>query len=1005
MDETSRTPSESSSGREEGRFWRTLEERAETPAARAAAANEFAPGASEPPTGLSRRRFLELVGATTAMAAGAACSRGRGGIVPYTRRAGEVVPGVANHYASTFQEGPRSYAVLVKTREGRPIHIAGNDEHPVLKGKTSPRAVADVLRLYDPDRLRGPRIDGRAASWDQAEARVAEALAAAKASGRQVLLVTGALASPTRIALVGDLGRALPGLRHLAWEPAAGSGLEAARAAFGEGFVPVPRIGEAKVILSLGADFLNGDDPAAIGAFADQRRPQGPGAPMNRLWVMEGAMTLTGSKADHRLPMPPSRVAAAAFALARAMRDRHGVATPEGVDLSAAAAGPESLGIPAKAWKALAADLSGAGPRALVLCGDGMPAEAHLAAHLLNAMLGAKALDLRPAQALATGADLDDAVQAMAAGNCAAVLVWGANPAYAHPRAGAWAAAMAKVPLRAWIGLQEDETSAQCQVLLPEDHWLEAWGDHDGGPGLLTLQQPAVGPLFDTRQGEDILLGLLRGLGTDVPADYHAYLQARWRKDVYPGGSLVPFERYFEVGLHDGVVPVPVRPGPAPSLRSGPVNAAVAAAARPAGAAGAGDAFELVLFPGAGVYDGRYANNAWIQEWPDPVTKTTWGNPVSVSVADAGRLGLRDGDLVRITAGGASLESPVVVQPGQAPGVLALALGYGRAVGRVANGIGGNGFPLRDPDPAWAGLRRGVRLARLGGSRELPITQGHFRLEGRDLVHSFTLADYAREAPRHQPRGNPASLYPDQAFPEHKWGMVIDLSACVGCGACILACQSENNTPVVGPEQVARGREMHWIRIDRYYEGEPGNPKVVQQPMLCQQCDDAPCENVCPVNATNHSPDGLNQMAYNRCVGTRYCANNCPYKVRRFNYLEFTARTREPLSLAFNPEVTVRPRGVMEKCTFCVQRIDNARIQAKIEHRAVRDGEIVPACVAACPARAFVFGDLKNPATQVSRLADSDRGYLVLKEVGTRPAITYLADLRNPAMEEEGHEP
>ena len=337
---------------------------------------------------------------------------------------------------------------------------------------------------------------------------------------------------------------------------------------------------------------------------------------------------------------------------------------------------------------------------------------------------------------------------------------------------------------------------------------------------------------------------------------------------------------------------------------------------------------------------------------------------------------------------------------GRRPGVLALALGYGRAAGRVADGIGGNGFPFKDPDPAWSTLRRGVRLAQLGGRKELPVTQGHFLLEGRDLVHSFSLAEYAREAGRHRPRGNPASLYPDQRFPEHKWGMAIDLSACVGCGACILACQSENNTPVVGPEQVLKGREMHWIRIDRYYQGDPGNPRVVQQPMLCQHCDDAPCENVCPVNATNHSSDGLNQMVYNRCVGTRYCANNCPYKVRRFNYLEFTAFTKAPQSLVFNPEVTVRPRGVMEKCTFCVQRIDNARIQAKVEHRPVRDGEIVPACAAACPAQAFVFGDLKNPATQVSRLADSDRGHLVLEELGTRPAITYLADLRNPAMEE-----
>jgi molybdopterin-containing oxidoreductase family iron-sulfur binding subunit len=709
-------------------------------------------------------------------------------------------------------------------------------------------------------------------------------------------------------------------------------------------------------------------------------------------------MTLTGAKADHRFPLAPSRAAAAGFALARALRDKHGLPLPAGVQLAPAGGGEESFGIPAKAWDALLADLRAAGREALVLCGDGMPAEAHQAAHLLNAMLHSEALELRPAEALASSRDLDEAAQAMAAGKCAAVLLWGVNPAYAHPAAAAWAAAMAKAPLRVWIGLQEDETAAQCQVLLPEHHWLEAWGDHDGGAGLLTLQQPAIGALYDTRQGEEVLLALLGGLGAAAPADYHAYLKARWRKEVYPAGSPVPFERYFEVGLHDGVVPVPARPLPPPVLD----GAALTRAALKAAVPGPADAFELVLFPGAGVYDGRYGNNAWIQECPDPVTKATWGNPVAVSVADAERLALRDGDLVTISAGGASLTLPVLLQPGQAPGVLVLALGYGRAVGGVARGVGANAFPLRDPDPGWSGLRRGVRLAKAGGHRELAVTQGHHRMEGRDLVHSFSLAEYAREAARHKPLKDPESLYPDQVFPEHKWGMAIDLSGCVGCSACVLACQSENNVPVVGAEQVAKGREMHWIRIDRYYVGEPSNPRVVQQPMLCQHCDSAPCENVCPVSATTHSADGLNQMTYNRCVGTRYCANNCPYKVRRFNFLDYTATKREPELLVYNPEVTVRPRGVMEKCTFCIQRIEDGRMRAKAGHRPVRDGEITPACAAACPAEAIVFGDLKDPASKVARLSASNRGHKVLEDLGVRPAITYLANLWNPAVEDEG---
>jgi len=380
---------------------------------------------------------------------------------------------------------------------------------------------------------------------------------------------------------------------------------------------------------------------------------------------------------------------------------------------------------------------------------------------------------------------------------------------------------------------------------------------------------------------------------------------------------------------------------------------------------------------------------------PDPVTKVTWLNPVSVSPADAQQLHVATGDIVRLEVGGRSVEMPVLVQPGQAPGVVSAALGYGREVLSVARGVGVNLYRLLDETSSAPGLRAGVVVTPTGKHTALPLAQRHDTMEGRDIVRSFTLAAYATQ--RHRKESEPPTLYPTQRFPEHKWEMAIDLSACVGCGSCIVACQSENNVPVVGPEQVLKGREMHWIRLDRYYEGDTEAPRVLHQPMLCQQCDDAPCENVCPVNATNHSPDGLSQMAYNRCVGTRYCANNCPYKVRRFNYLDFTGATAESAQLVYNPEVTVRPRGVMEKCTFCVQRIENVKLQAKAEGRAIRDGEITPACAAACPSEAIVFGDAKDPTSAVSRLSKDNRGYHVLAELGTRPAITYLANLINPA--------
>jgi MoCo/4Fe-4S cofactor protein with predicted Tat translocation signal len=998
VDETVKSKMKAHIQREKPRHWRSLDERELTPAARAAGWQEFAPGASGPAElpqgGVSRRRFLGLVGATAALAATTACSKmDRGSIVPYTKRPVEVIPGVANYYASTFAEGRRVYSVLVKTREGRPIHITGNDEDPAYKGKTSPRAVADVLRLYDPDRLRAPKLDGRSATWSEVDRQVLAGLVSAKASGKTVFLMTGAVPSPSRRALIAQMKETIPSLIHMAWEPADNSGRQsAAQMAFGGPVDVKPRLDKAKVILSLGSDFLNGEDPAAIASFAAQRRPSHASDPMNRLWVVEGAMTLTGMAADHRFPVKPSKTAEVAFALAGALHGM-GVPLPANVDGASLPKGSPA-GFEANALDALAKDLKAAGTGALVLCGDSMPMEVHLAAHLINFMLGASGntLEVRSTQPSASLADLQRMAEAMGSGDAAAAIFWGVNPAYAFADAQLWKGTLAKVPLKVWMGVLEDETAAQCSFVLPENHWLEAWGDYEVDDGRVTLQQPTVGALYDTRQGEETLLAWLKGLGAPVASDYHSYLRARWQKNLYPAGSPVPFERFFEAALHDGLIRREPSALPAPVMVASSLDGAAKRAP-----VGPSDGFELILRPGAAVYDGRYANSGWLQELPDPVTKITWGNPVSVAVADAKRLGLQDGDLVTIEASGASVHAPCVLQPGQAEGVLTLELGYGRTVGSVAAGVGVNAYPFMDASSASPNLRQGVRLSKAGGREALPITQGHHRMEGRDIVRSYTVAEYAKEAAKGEKREEPVTLYPEQQFPDHKWGMAIDLSSCVGCSGCVVACQSENNIPVVGPEQVVKGREMHWIRIDRYYEGDPGNPSVAHQPMLCQQCDDAPCENVCPVGATNHSPDGLNQMVYNRCVGTRYCANNCPYKVRRFNFLEFTAFKKDPEALVYNPEVTVRPRGVMEKCTFCVQRISDARMRAKGENRPLRDGEIVPACAAACPAEAIVFGDLKDPKSRVSELSGSDRGYKVLEELGVRPAITYLANLKNPA--------
>jgi Fe-S-cluster-containing dehydrogenase component/anaerobic selenocysteine-containing dehydrogenase len=948
------------------------------------------------------------MGASAALAAGTACSSPhRGTIVPYTKKPVEVIPGVADYYASSCQEGPRVYPVLVKTREGRPIHIDGNDEHPVFRGKTAPRVLAEVLGLYDRDRLRGPKADGAGASWTDSERKVAAALKAAKEAGKPVLLMTGAVTSPTAGALIEELRAVLPSLQHVAWEPAVPEGEAAAlTACYGTARKAMPRFDRARVILSLGDDFLSGDRPEEILAFAERRRVAKPGDPMNRLYVAEGPMTLTGSRADHRIPLKPSRTASLAFALARELASRYGVRLPQGVEESLLApfhlgSLVKELGLDAKVVAALAGDLAAAGRESLVLCGEGLPSEAHVAVQLLNQMLGAEghtadASLAADAPKLMGTAQAAETWKEAARGRFAAAIFMDVNPAYAWPSREEWKAAAAGIPLRVRIALHEDETARDCQVLLPKSHWLEAWGDHQTSAGLVVLQQPAVAPLYDTRQWEDVLLGWARALGASLPGDYHAYLKGRWEREEYPAGSPVPFERFWEACLHDGLFRKEVSLRPARLLNA----AAVAAAAQAAAASASG--MELVLHPGSAVYDGRSGNLGWLQELPDPVTKMTWGNVLCLSVKDASALGLEDGDEVAVKAAGASVKVPALVQPGMAAGVASLALGYGRETGSVAAGVGASAWPLLGRSASF--VVSGAALSKTGGRVVLPQTQTHHRMEGRDLARKRTLSEYARKAGERQPGEKLASLYKDRTFGPNKWGMVIDLNACVGCSGCMIACQSENNIPVVGPEQVLRGREMHWIRVDRYYEGDPAEPKVVHQPMLCQQCDNAPCENVCPVNATNHSSDGLNQMAYNRCVGTRYCANNCPYKVRRFNFFEYNAFKKQPEILAFNPEVTVRPRGVMEKCTFCVQRIENARLQAKADGRTVRDGEITPACAAACPAQAIVFGDLLDPASEVSRLAASDRGYKVLEELGVKPAVTYLANLTNPAVEGGEHE-
>ena len=1013
------------------KLWKSLQTRASLPVLTEQAGGEFPAGASDPlavpplTAGLSRRRFLSLASASAAFAA-AGCSRphDRGDLVPYTKKPPEITPGVANYYASTYQEGLDSYGILVKAREGRPIHVEGNAQHP--RSHTAPaRALAEILNLYDPKRVQQPMLQTgddaskEPKSWGRAQKDVLAALAKARKDSAGVLVMTPAVLSPTRQKLLDELARLLPGLRHVAWEPLDESAaLGAVEQVHGERLRPQLHLDRAKVVLSLGADFLGtmGDAAGSIEQFAQGRRVRKTDDAMSRLYVAESRMSLTGANADHRMQLRPSAIAAVALALAATLQTEHGIALPEGADpkrLGDLEELAKTHGLDAKVLAALAKDLAASGKDSLVLTGPELPEAAHVAGHLLNQMLGAVGRTITfdqaaPAPKLASRDEIDELIKEMDSGTFAVAVLWDVNPIYALPQATAFASALQNVPVRVRLGMNEDETSDVCQIIMPTNHWLESWGDYTVDRQWLSVQQPLIAPLFDTRQAEEIVLEWMSELGGRVPRRYLDYLRRRWEQEVFPDGSAVGFDAFWTAAVHDGVGQRSTQPRSALSFAGAAVNAAAQSISETPVSG-----MELLLHADHKLYDGRHADNGWLQELPDPITKVVWGNPALICAADARELRLRDGDLVKLETSRGHVTVPVIVQPGQTKGVVSLALGYGRAKGDVATGIGANAFPLLPA--ADEGLVVSVTVSRVGGQARVVRTQDHhtigdLRQADLELVKRQDLADYrhSHEHAEHEHDSHGGahgpSLYPGHKSGEEKWGMVIDLNACVGCSNCVVACQSENNVPVVGPDQTGRGREMHWIRLDRYYSGDVADPEVRMQPMLCQHCDNAPCESVCPVAATTHSPDGLNQMTYNRCVGTRYCANNCPYKVRRFNFFDFTQATPTPRELAFNPEVTVRPRGVMEKCTFCIQRIQDARQRAKQKGRPVVDGDFQTACEAACPARAITFGNLNNPESQVAKLAANNRGYKVLGELGVGPAITYLTKLRNRVETSEADE-
>ncbi|BDG10517.1 TAT-variant-translocated molybdopterin oxidoreductase [Anaeromyxobacter paludicola] len=961
-------------------LWRSLEELAQGRSE--ARSPEFAPGADGPPDALSRRSFMQLLGATLAFAGLEACSPPREKIYPFVRQPVGLVPGQAVHYATAATLSGYATGLLVRSNEGRPTKVEGNPNHPASLGGVGPFQQAMLLDLYDPSRARGFQKKGRQLSYRAALLELSTLARSHEKDGGARLRF---LADPSSSPLLADLRRRIlarfPKARFTAWDPLSDDAArDGGRIAFGAPLEARPALGPADVILSLDADFLGlGPDQLRLMREWSSRRVPGQ---LNRLYQVEPGLSVTGMNADHHLRTRAAEVAGFARAVAARLAAKHGLAALAPLGEGAA---------PNPRADVVADDLARARGRSLVLCGPRQPAAVHALAHALNAALGNAGATVRYRKPVlndaATGpAGLAALAAELRAGQVDTLVVTAANPVYTAPADLGLAPLLEQVPNAIYFTLHDDETADACGWMLAASHPYEQWGDARGPDGTVALAQPLIAPLFESMGEVELLAAFL----DQADLGPRRLLQDLWRERR--GGAA--FDAEFERWLAAGVVPGTAEPAEAPAVQS----AAVAQALRDLKPAGAGG-LEVSFVPDYKTLDGRFAPNAWLQELPHPVSKMTWDNAAYLSPATAGRLGLVNGDLVELQLAGRSLTAPVWVQPGHADDALTLPLGYGRrAGGPVSRNVGFDAGRLRRGDAPW--FAAGAALRKLGKRHAFAVTQTHDSMEGRPLALDFTAAGWEHEKGElEEHRGEPASLMPQMHAYEqeqYRWGMAVDLSRCTGCSACVVACQSENNIPVVGKEQVERRREMQWLRIDRYYQGTAAEPEVALQPVACVHCEKAPCEYVCPVNATVHSDEGLNEMVYNRCVGTRYCSNNCPYKVRRFNFLDYRGEMAPTEKMLMNPEVTVRTRGVMEKCTYCVQRIERARIEARVAGRLIREQDLKSACQQACPAEAIVFGNLNDPQARVTRLHQDERRYDLLHELGTRPRTTYLARLRNP---------
>lgn len=974
--------------------------------------------------GTDRRDFLKVLGFGMAAVSLASCEAPVRKAVSYVNKPVDEYPSIANWYASTYAEAGDYATILVKTREGRPIKIENNTESAISFGAGA-RAQASLLNLYDIEKLKGPQKGDSAADWETIDKEIEAKLSSIAAAGGAIRIVSSTILSPSTKAVIADFIAKYPTATHVSYDTNSASALiEANKLSFGKAVLPSYDFSKAKVVVSIDADFLGTwISPEAFSAqYAETRKvssAEGGNREMSRLYQFESILSLTGSNADYRTAVKPSQLGLVATALYNKIAGKLG-----GAAVSAPALDVANL-------DKAAADLIAAKGAALVVSGVNDPS-VQVVVNAINSLLGSygATIDIDNPSYLRQGNDVafNQFVSEVKEGKVKAVFFYKANPVYDHPRGAELAAALPKVDLSVSFADRADETGSLVGYIAPAPHYLESWDDAEPKAGFYSLGQPTINLIYNTRQAQSSLLKWAGASSTD----FHEYVKDYWRKNIYPVSGQKDFAQFWIKSLHDGFFQVSKSAGTAASF-SGDLSAAVAAVGKRYSASNSG--IELAIYEKVGVGNGALANNPWIQELPEPVSKACWDNYAGLSQKTAADLGVEQGDVIKLELGGKEVELPVLVQPGQANETVSVAIGYGREkAGKSANGVGKSIYPFVSIVDGFVSNYGGVvTISKTGASRQIAQTQTHNTVMNRQSVLQETiLGEYKKDvkAGRFFPKIHTSegavdpvelSLWDGHEYKNHSWGMVIDLNLCFGCGSCVVSCNAENNIPTVGRQEVINAREMHWLRIDRYYssDAEVGdyrameiaseNPEVTFQPMLCQHCNNAPCETVCPVLATTHSSEGLNQMAYNRCVGTRYCANNCPYKVRRFNWFKYFDNdnfdyhfNNDLGKMVINPDVTVRSRGVIEKCSMCVHRIQEAKLRAKRERRRVVDGDVDVACASACSTGAIIFGDMNDPESRISKiLAEEEeaRAFHVLHEINVRPQISYLTKIRNKEKE------